>query len=108
MPTPYTLPGLEPRYAYMSTFHWMRTLNGYSGFYPQSYIARLDPMNTLPEPAAVEALQRNVARYVIVHPHFYGAAQRDTILSDISSNPHFMELGRFDDGFGTATVFRLR
>ena len=108
MPTPYTLPGLEPRYAYMSTFHWMRTLNGYSGFYPQSYIARLDPMNTLPEPAAVEALQRNLARYVIVHPHFYGAAQRDTILSDISSNPHFMELGRFDDGFGTATVFRLR
>jgi hypothetical protein len=108
MPTPYTLPGLEPRYAYMSTFHWLPTLNGYSGFYPGSYIARLDPMNTLPEPPAVEALLRNFVRYVIVHPHFYRAAQRDAILSDISSNPHFIELGRFEDGLGLATVFRLR
>jgi hypothetical protein len=108
IPTPFTLPGLEPRYAYMSSFHWMRTLNGYSGYYPESYIARLDPMNTLPDSPAVEALLRNVVRYVIVHPHFYGAAQRDSILANVSSNPHFIEVGRFDDGLGTATVFRLR
>ena len=37
MPAPDTLPGIEPRYAYMSTFHWMPIVNGYSGYYPPSY-----------------------------------------------------------------------
>jgi hypothetical protein len=108
MPTPDALPGLEPRYAYMSTFHWMPTVNGYSGYYPDSYISRLDAMDTLPDDAAVAALLRYGARYVIVHPDFYDAARRDRVLRDISSNPRFVELGRFDDGLGVASVFRVR
>ncbi len=34
MPVPEALPGDEARYAYMSTFHWMPAVNGYSGYYP--------------------------------------------------------------------------
>ena len=34
IPEPITLPGNEPRYAYMSTFHFMPLLNGYSGYFP--------------------------------------------------------------------------
>ena len=108
MPTPEALPGVEPRYAYMSTFHWMPTLNGYSGYYPNSYLSRLDAMNTLPDDAAVAALLRYGVRYVIVHPDFYDAARRDRVLRDISTSPRFAEVGRFDDGLGNATVFRVR
>jgi hypothetical protein len=108
MPAPDALPGLEPRYAYMSTFHWMPTVNGYSGYYPNSYISRLDAMNTMPDDAAVAALLRYGVRYVIVHPDFYDAARRDRVLADISSSPRFAELGRFDDGLGVASVYRVR
>jgi hypothetical protein len=45
---------------------------------------------------------------VIVHPDFYDAGRRDRVLSDIAANPRFAELGRFDDGLGMATVFRVR
>jgi hypothetical protein len=107
MPTPDTLPGVEPRYAYMSTFHWMPTLNGYSGYYPNSYISRLDPLNTIPADAAVDVLLRNGVRYVIVHPDFYDAARRDRVLTDLAGSPRFVELGRFDDGLGVATVYRV-
>ena len=48
MPMPDTLPGHEPRYAYMSTFHWMPLLNGYSGYYPPSYLTRLSSLRTFP------------------------------------------------------------
>ena len=107
MPGADTLPGIEPRYNYMSTFHWMPTINGYSGYYPPSY-ARLDPMKKIPDLSAVEALVREGVVYVIVHPDLYDAGRRDHILTDIASSPRFAELGRFDDGLGTAAVFRVR
>jgi hypothetical protein len=108
MPDPEVLPGLEPRYAYMSTFHWFPTLNGYSGYYPNSYLSRLDALNTLPDEASVEVLKRNLVRYVIVHPDFYDASHRDRVLNDVAASPNFAELGRFDDGSGIAVVFRVR
>ena len=107
MPEEDTLPGIEPRYNYMSTFHWMPTINGYSGYYPPSY-ARLDAMKKIPELSAVEALVREGVVYVIVHPDLYDAGRRDHILTDIASSPRFAELGRFDDGLGTAAIFRVR
>jgi hypothetical protein len=108
MPNPEALPGIEPRYAYMSTFHWFPTLNGYSGYYPNSYISRLDALNTLPGEASVEILRRSGVRYVIVHPDFYDAGRRDRVLNEVAASPYFSELGRFDDGLGMAVVFRVR
>jgi hypothetical protein len=108
MPRPDTLPGIEPRYAYMSTFHWMPTVNGYSGYYPPSYLSRLGPMNRIPDESAVEALVRAGVRYVIVHPDLFDAGRRDHVLTDISSNSQFVELGYFSDGLGKAAVFRIR
>ena len=47
-------------------------------------------------------------RYVIVHPDLFDAGRRNDVLADISSSSQFVELGQFDDGLGTAAVFRLR
>ena len=35
VPRADALPGDEPEYAYMSTFHWFPLVNGYSGIYPR-------------------------------------------------------------------------
>src|SRR6266542_2187889 len=65
MPAEDTVQGIEPRYAYMSTFHWMPIVNGYSGYYPPSYLSRLGPMNKIPDNFAVQALVRAGVRSVI-------------------------------------------
>jgi hypothetical protein len=83
-------------------------VNGYSGYYPPSYLARLGPMNKIPNSSAVEALVRAGVRYVIVHPDLFDAGRRDDVLADISSSSQFIELGQFHDGLGAAVVFRLR
>src|SRR6185436_15280192 len=47
------LPGDDPEYAYMLTFHWFPLVNGYSGVYPRSYLARLDRLLDFPGPQAL-------------------------------------------------------
>lgn len=54
-------------YMYYSTFHWRPLLNGYSGFFPPSYLALAAEMRTFPDARALESLRSRGARYVIVH-----------------------------------------
>ena len=41
LPRPDGLPFHDASYLYTSTFHWKTLVNGYSGYYPPSYIRRL-------------------------------------------------------------------
>ncbi len=108
MPRADTLPGDEPRHIYMSTFHWMPMVNGYSGYYPQSYLARIEAMRGFPSAEAVAQLQRERVRYVIIHTPAYSRAELDTILAGMSSLGVFTELARLDAGRGPAYVYGLR
>ena len=50
-------PASDPAYSYLSTFHWQPIVNGYSGFYPATYLSRLDdtadfPRRTVAAPPA--------------------------------------------------------
>lgn len=108
MPAADALPGGDPRFAYLSTFHWMPTVNGYSGFYPHSYLDRLARVAGFPDEAATRRLWSDGVRYVIVHPGIYPDGEGETILEAVASNPAYVRLGAFDGGRGDATVFRLQ
>ncbi|MEN3337137.1 MAG: hypothetical protein V7647_813 [Acidobacteriota bacterium] len=103
----HLLPGDDPRYEYLSTFHWMPSINGYSGYYPPSYLERVHRLQTFPDPAATRVLQRAGVQYVVVHLSGYSAAEVGTILYTLAANHAYTQLGRFDDGQGPAAVYRL-
>ena len=50
-------PAHEARYVYMSIFHWKRLVNGYSGYYPPSYAARMQRLATFPDPGSLAQLR---------------------------------------------------
>jgi hypothetical protein len=52
---------------YFSTFHWQRLINGYSGFFPQSYARIERTMWTFPDQTSMDALKSRGARYLLVH-----------------------------------------
>jgi hypothetical protein len=106
MPTPEHLPGAEARYAYMSTFHWMPMINGYSGYYPSSYLSRLRQLRDFPNEASLEVLKAEGVRYVIVHTASY--PQNQEVVAQLTASPMVRELGRFDDGVGLAVAFAVR
>ena len=98
----------ESRYAYMSTFHWMPLLNGYSGFRPQSYLQRLRALEGFPDETSVVRLRGDGVRYLIVHSGGYSPAERARIVESLVAEFGLAYLGDWPDGWGDAVVFSMR
>ncbi len=92
----------------MSTFHWKPLVNGYSGFYPSSYIRRLTDVQGFPDKRSIGTLKRAGVTYVIVHLALYTQAASTEILGAIELEGEFRYLGHLSDGRGTAVVYRLQ
>jgi hypothetical protein len=109
MPKADSVPAQDPKYAYMSIFHWKPLVNGYSGFYPPTYDRRLFDMRHFPEPFALRVLRRDGVRYLVVHERGYDDRQAyERVLSTLDRNPEVQNLGTFGDGEGDATAFAFR
>lgn len=106
MPQANALPGNDPRYAYMSTFHWKPLVNGYSGFYPRSYLMRLARMESFPNLTTVESLKRDDVRYLVIHEDGYPEGERQRIVERLMSLG-VKRLAEFEDGSSVATVLEI-
>ena len=106
---PMAVPGetREGRDEYLSTFHWFPLVNGYSGNFPPSYLARIDRMQEFPGPRAFYQLRYDRVTYLIVHENGYTAAKLDAI-RDALATSGAADLGAYDDGDAKARLYRLR
>jgi hypothetical protein len=91
----------------MSTFHWKPLLNGYSGYYPRSYLRRLDALERFPDARAIGRLRNEGVAYVVVHAGGYSPPDFQQILQVLTESG-LAHLGQFDDGAGRAAVFGMR
>jgi hypothetical protein len=107
MPDAAALPGSEPDRAYMSSFAWYRTVNGYSGNYPPSFLSRLDRLTGFPDARALAQLRRDGVRYVIVHASAYSDARLTEIRLALRDGG-VAELGQFEAMHDPAYLYQLR
>ncbi len=98
----------DPRYIYMSTFHWMPIVNGYSGYHPPSYVDRRGMMEEFPALGPLARLRADGVEYVIVHAGGYAAEEYGAIVQTLREQFGLPHLGDFDDGWGEASVFGMR
>lgn len=106
MPGPSSTPYHDPRFAYMSTFHWQRLVNGYSGFYPPSYLARLKRVARFPDEESVASLRREHVKYIVVHDDGYPEGERLRIVDRLETLG-LRHLAEYDDGWGRGTVMEM-
>lgn len=104
----HMLPGNDPRYTYLSTFHWMPMVNGYSGYYPHSYFDKVHRLQAFPADPSTGVLQRAGVHYVIVHTAAYNRDEAAAVLAALARNLAYTQLGSYSDGEGKAVVYRLR
>jgi hypothetical protein len=102
------LPGEDAEYSYFSTFHWFPIVNGYSGTYPPTYIARLVELAAFPDDRSIRQLRRDDVTYVIFHGSSYTGPAFGDMRNRIALGGVLVELGAFDDAEGRAVLYRLR
>jgi hypothetical protein len=108
MPVPEALPGPDARYAYFSTFHWHPLLNGYSGFFPASYVNRADALREFPNDGSILRLKRDGAHYLLLHIGAYPEADRKSIVDTLTERHRMAELARFGEGTNESIAFLVR
>lgn len=108
LPVPHDLVGAEPEHAYMSTFHWKPLVNGYSGYFPQSYLQRVGRMRGFPDDRSFAQLRHDGVRYLVLHPYLYPSERGREVLEALVARGDLIQLGRFMAVRGDAYVFRIR
>jgi hypothetical protein len=106
---PMSVPGetSEGRSQYLSTFHWFPIVNGYSGNFPPTYLARIERMEEFPGERALRQLRYDRVTYLVVHESAY-SAPRAAYVYDTLERVGAAQLGQFEDGEGKARLYRLR
>lgn len=76
-----------PTYMYYSTFHWQNLLNGYSGFFPPSYLELHAAMERFPDESSLLTLLKLGTRFVIIHGELMAEHEYAALLAAANAQP---------------------
>jgi hypothetical protein len=103
------LPGSDPMYQYWSTAHWRLLVNGYSGYYPVSYVDMLAAMTEFPSDESIVWLKRLRVRYLVLHRASYTeVGQYEQHMQALLRRHDVVAMGTMKDWTADATLFELR
>ena len=78
---------LETYRIYFSAFHKKRMINGYSGFFPESYNRLAETLEGFPSEFSIKALQDIGVTYAVVHIRQYENEKRGEITRVLAHSP---------------------
>jgi hypothetical protein len=92
---------------YESIFHWQPMLNGYSGFYPRSYLELLEKQLTFPDDASVDYLKQRGVDLIVLHGRYMAPDQFGKMAAALSARQDVSVVAEFPEQGGADLVFRL-
>ncbi len=104
---PFELGLHESRFSYNSTFTWYPIVNGYSGFWPPSYINLIQEVEGFPSDRAMRALGATGVDYLILHERFYSRDRYLAITHALGTRAHISGFGPFQEGPFEVRAYRL-
>jgi hypothetical protein len=94
-------------YMYGSIFHWQPLLNGYSGFYPKSYIELIEEMRAFPSDDAITYLKKREVDLVVLHGSYMKPDELGAWAAALDQRPDLEMVAEFQERGGPDIVFRL-
>jgi hypothetical protein len=94
-------------YMYASIFHWQRLLNGYSGFYPRSYIELIEMMRSFPSEEAIAYLKQREVDLIVLHGTYLKPDALGTLAAALNARSDTQAVAEFQEPGGPDLVFRL-
>jgi hypothetical protein len=80
-------PSAESRYMYEGTVHWLPMVNGYSGFFPPSYVELLSAMESFPDERSLALLRQRNVRYILLRTAAYGERELADLRGRLEAAP---------------------
>lgn len=94
-------------YAAAATGRWNPTLNGYSGFYPRSYVRLLETMRTFPSGASIDYLRSRDVDVIAVHQALFTPETYGTLIAAMLAQPALLPTQRVGGNGDEVFVFEL-
>jgi Dolichyl-phosphate-mannose-protein mannosyltransferase len=95
-------------YMYASTFHWQPILNGYSGFYPRSYLELIDEARDFPAGHVIAYLKQRRVDLIVLHGRFLKPDEFGRWAAALAARGDIEQVAQFPELGGGDLVFRLR
>jgi len=101
----------DPTYMYFSTFHWQHLVNGYSGFFPPSYIFLVNAAQNLPDDLSLHAIKSHGTRYLLIHGERLLGSRYDELTAELRRRPELTFVAKSpaerEGQHGEISVFRI-
>lgn len=91
-----------------STWHWQPIVNGYSGFFPKTFIELAENTAGFPDERSIAYLKQRGVELIVVHGSLMEPAAFGKTTAALLARPDIDALARFEEQGGADAVFRLR
>jgi hypothetical protein len=95
-------------YMFNSTWHWHPIVNGYSGFFPKTFIALAENTASFPDERSIAYLKSRGVDLLVVHGNLMEPQRFGAITAALIARPDTEALVQFEEQMGSDMVFRLR
>lgn len=97
----------EGFYMLGSTVHWQPLLNGYSGFFPRSFLELTEYVRTFPDERSIDYLKQRNVDLIVVHGGYMSADRFGSVSSTLLARSDVAVVASFEEHLGPDVVFRL-
>lgn len=95
-------------YMFNSTWHWHPIVNGYSGFFPRTFIELAEHTASFPDDLSIEYLKQRGVDLLIVHGSLMNPEEFGDMTAALLARPDIEPMAQFEERMGPDVVFRLR
>jgi hypothetical protein len=95
-------------YMLSSTWHWQPIVNGYSGFFPKTFIELALNTGGFPDDRSIDYLKRRGVDLIVIHGSLMHPSTFGDMTAKLLARPDTEVLAQFQEPMGSDVVFRLR
>ena len=95
-------------YMFNSTWHWQPIVNGYSGFFPKTFIDLAEHTASFPDERSIAYLKDRGVDLLVIHGNLMDPQQFGSITAALLARPDMEALAQYEEQMGSDMVFRIR
>ncbi len=94
-------------YMFNSTWHWQPIVNGYSGFFPDTFIELAEHTASFPDDRSIAYLKQRGVDFLVIHGTLMTPEEFGDMTAALLARPDIEAIAQFQERMGSDAVFRL-